>query len=91
MNLTVYGRLNIVALGAALSAVLVTLFVIYLLVALIFPEWPAAHGWIRLFSVAPISSGRVWVDGMVANVAFGWVSAIVLCLVYNSLIRRQSQ
>jgi len=78
--------LNIVALGWGLSAALVVLFVICLAVALVFPDWRASHGWIGLFSVAPTTSVRVWIDGIVFSI--GWVSGLVLGLVYNRLIRR---
>jgi hypothetical protein len=80
--------LDIVALGWGLSAALVVLFVICLAVALVLPEWRASHGWIGLFSVAPMTSVRVWIDGIVFSIVFGWVAAIVLGLVYNHLIRR---
>jgi hypothetical protein len=80
--------LNIVALGWGLSAALVVLFVICLAAALVFPDWRASHGWIDLFSVAPMTSVRVWIDGIVFSIVFGWVSAVVLGLVYNHLIRR---
>jgi hypothetical protein len=59
-----------------------------LLVALVWPDWQAAHGWIGLFSVAPMTSIRVWIDGIVFSIVFGWVAAVVLGLVYNALIRR---
>jgi hypothetical protein len=80
--------LDIVALGWGLAAALVVLFVICLAVALILPDWQAAHGWIGLFSVAPMTSIRVWIDGIVYSIIFGWISAVVLGLVYNALIRR---
>jgi len=80
--------LNIVALGGGLSAALVVLFVICLAVALVFPDWRASHGWIGLFSVAPTTSVRVWIDGIVFSIVFGWVTGLVLGLVYNRLIRR---
>jgi hypothetical protein len=83
-----YSLLNIVALGWGFSAALVVLFVICLAVALVFPDWRASHGWIGLFSVAPMTSVRVWIDGIVFSVVFGWVAGIVLGLVYNHLIRR---
>ena len=75
--------LNIIALGWGLSAALVVLFVICLAVALIFPDWPAAHGWVGLFSVAPLTSLRVWLDGIIFSIVFGWISAAVLGVVYN--------
>jgi hypothetical protein len=80
--------LNIVALGLGLSAALVALFIICLAVALVFPEWPASHGWIGLFSVAPMTSVRVWIDGIVFSIVFGWVTAVVFGLVYNRFITR---
>jgi hypothetical protein len=79
---------NIVALGWGLSAALVVLFVICLAVALVWPDWRASHGWIGLFSVAPMTSIRVWIDGIVFSIVFGWITAVVLGLVYNALIRR---
>jgi hypothetical protein len=83
--------LNIVALGWGLSAALVVLFVICLVAALLFPDLPAAQGWaawIALFSVSPITSMRVWIDGIGFSLVFGWVTAVVLGSVYNRLIRR---
>src|SRR5215813_738348 len=81
-------RFNVVALGLGLSAALVVLFVLCLLAALVMPGWPASHAWIGLFSVAPMNSARVWLDGIVFGVVFGWVAALVLGLVYNRAIRR---
>jgi hypothetical protein len=79
------GPLDIVALGWGLSAALVVLFVICLALALVLPEWRASHGWIGLFSVAPMTSVRVWIDGIVFSIVFGWVTGVALGLVYNGL------
>lgn len=79
---------NIVALGWALSSALVVLFVLCLLVAVLFPDLPATHAWVGLFSAAPLDSVRVWIDGIVFSVVFGWVTAAVLGAVYNRLIAR---
>jgi hypothetical protein len=81
-------RLDIVAFGWALSAALVVLFAACLVVALIIPEWQASHAWIRLFSVAPMNSVRVWIDGIVFSIVFGWIAAIVFGLIYNRLLNR---
>ena len=75
--------LDIIALGWGFSAALVVLFVICLAVALVLPEWRASHGWIGLFSVAPMTSVRVWIDGIVFSIVFGWVTGVVCGLVYN--------
>jgi hypothetical protein len=83
------GRLNIVALGWGLSAALVVLFVLCLVVALMLPGWPASHGWIGIFSVAPLTSLRLWFDGIVFSILFGWATATALGVVYNRVIDRQ--
>jgi hypothetical protein len=87
--------LNIVALGWAISAALIVLFVICMISSFVFPGLPAAQGWaawIALFSVTPtehpFTSPRVWFDGIAFSLVFGWVTAIVLGLVYNRVIRR---
>ena len=85
---TANSPLDVIALAWGLSAALVVLFVICLAVALVLPEWRASHGWIGLFSVAPMTSARVWIDGIVFSIVFGWVTGVVLGLVYNGLIRR---
>ncbi len=83
-----YSPLNVIALGWAVSASLVALFVICLAVALAVPQWPATHAWIGLFSVASPTSAKVWIDGIVFSAAFGWIAAVVLGLTYNRLIGR---
>ena len=80
--------LNIIALGWALLAALVVLFVICLAVALIVPEWKLTHAWVGLLSAAPMTSARVWIDGIVFSIVFGWVGAAIFGLVYNRLIRQ---
>ncbi len=94
MNTTqtsVNNPLNIVALGCALSAALIVLFLVCLVSALVFPDLPASQGWaawIALFSVSPITSVRIWIDGIGFSLVFGWVTAVIVGLVYNYLIRR---
>jgi hypothetical protein len=41
-----------------------------------------------LFSVAPMNSARVWIDGIVFSIVFGWAGAVILGLVYNRLMRQ---
>jgi hypothetical protein len=87
--------LNIVALGWAISAALVVLFVICMVAGFLFPDLPAAQGWlawIGLFSVTPsehpFTSVRVWIDGIGFSLVFGWVTTVVVGLVYNRFIGR---
>lgn len=89
----VYNPMNVVAAGWALSATFVALFLICLVLALIFPDWGTAQGWvawIALFSSAPITSARVWIEGIVFSIAFGWVSGVVFTLVYNYFVRSKA-
>jgi hypothetical protein len=80
--------LDMIALGWGLSATLVVLFVICVVAALVLPDWPASHRWVELFYLAPLTSLRVWMDGIVFSIVFGWISAVVLSLVYNRVIHR---
>jgi hypothetical protein len=80
--------LNVVALGWALSLALVALFVVSLVVALLFPDLGASHAWVGLFSAAPLDSFRVWIEGIIFSVVFGWITAGVFGTVYNRLIER---
>jgi hypothetical protein len=79
--------INIVALGTALSAALVALYVLCALAELIFPNLPLAHGWVALFSVRPVGTVANWLAGIVGSIAFGWITAVVLGLVYNKMER----
>jgi hypothetical protein len=79
--------INIVALGTALSAALVVLYVLCALAELVFPNLPLAHGWLALFSVHPVGTAANWFAGIVGSIAFGWITAIVLGLVYNAMDR----
>ena len=87
-NQTASAPFNVAALGWGLSAALVVLFVVCLVVALQFPDLPATHAWVGLFSAAPMTSVRVWIDGILFSVLFGWITAAVLGMVYNRLIAR---
>ena len=85
------GPVSVTALGCALSTALIVLFVLCLLIALVFPNLPATHAWVGLFSAAPLNSARVWFDGVLFSIVFGWVAAIVFGVVYNRVISRIAQ
>lgn len=84
-----HGRLSISGLGWGLSAALVALFVLCMLAAWFLPL-RAAHGWVALFSDAPLNSGNIWVEGLVWSVVIGWLIALVLGTIYNWLIARRA-
>jgi len=43
---------------------------------------------VGLFSAAPLDSSRVWIEGIIFSVVFGWITAGVFGTVYNRLIER---
>jgi hypothetical protein len=82
-------RLSINGLGWGVSAALVVLFVLCLLAALFLPL-RAAHGWVALFSDAPLGSTCLWVEGLLWSVAAGWLIALVFGTVYNWIVARRA-
>jgi hypothetical protein len=82
-------RLSISGLGWGFSAALVVLFVLCLLSALFLPM-RIAHGWVALFSDAPLRSTRVWIDGLVWSIVAGWLIALVFGTVYNWIVARRA-
>ena len=88
MSTKVYSPLNIVAFGWAMSLALIVLFVMCLVFAIAIPSWNVSHAWVGLFSTAPMTSARVWIEGVVYSFGFGWIAAAVIGLVYNRLIAR---
>jgi hypothetical protein len=84
-----YPRLSISGLGWGFSAALIVLFVLCLLAALFFPV-RLAHGWVALFSDAPLSSARLWVEGLIWSVVAGWLIALVFGTVYNWIVMRRA-
>ena len=74
------------AFGVATSAALVVLFVLCWLVATILPGLEgASHGWITLFTKAPVGSVRALIEGVIWSVIFGWIIAIVMVPIYNRI------
>jgi hypothetical protein len=45
----------------------------------------ASHGWIRLFTTAPETSGRALIKGVIWSIVFGWVVAAVMVPIYNKI------
>ncbi len=84
---TTYHPISITGLGWGFSVALVVLFVLCLLVGLFVPL-RVAHGWVALFSTAPMDSARVWVEGIAYSAIAGWVAAVVVGVVYNRIAAR---
>jgi hypothetical protein len=52
---------------------------------LLFPTASLAHNWLGLFSTAPVGSVAQLVEGVIWNVVFAWIAAIIFGVVYNRL------
>ena len=79
------GPVHIVALGCALTATFVLLYVLCFLAAVLFPNAALTHAWLGLYSTAPVGSVRGLVEGIIWNVVFAWIAAITFGATYNSL------
>jgi hypothetical protein len=78
--------INLGAFGVAASAALVVLFVLCWLVAALLPGFEgASHGWIALFTKAPVGSVRALIEGVIWSIIFGWIIAIVMVPTYNRI------
>ena len=75
-------------LGWSFSAMLLVLFVLFMLAALFMPL-RLAHGWVNLLSDAPIHSFRAWIEGLIWSVVLGWLVAVIFGTIYNWIVARR--
>jgi len=81
-----FAPIHLGAFGVATSTSLVVLFVLCWLVAAILPGLEgASHGWITLFTKAPVGSVRALIEGAIWSIIFGWIIAIVMAPTYNRI------
>jgi phosphate/sulfate permease len=50
----------------------------------------AAHGYVALFSAAPLGSPHMWVEGLIWSIVAGWLIAPVLGTVYYWIVVRRA-
>lgn len=73
--------------GIALGTSLAIQTALCWLVVLILPGWSLPHGWLALLSSAPIGSLTNGLVGIVVSFILGWLTAVILALVYNRLVK----
>jgi hypothetical protein len=44
-----------------------------------------SHGWITLFTKAPVGSVGALIEGVIWSIIFGWIIAIVIVPTYNRI------
>jgi hypothetical protein len=79
------GPVYIVPLGWGLTATFVVLFILCFLAALLFPNAELTHNWLSLYSTRPMGSAGQLIEGVIWNVVFAWIAAVIFGLVYNWL------
>jgi hypothetical protein len=60
------------------------------MLAALFVPVRLAHGYVTLFSDAPINSTRMWAEGLVWSVVIGWLIALVFGTIYNWIVARRA-
>jgi len=85
---TLHPRINGVAAGWALSAVVVVLFLICAAVALLWPTSAVGQGWVAAFATTPEGSITGFVEALLGTIAAAWLVAGVFVGVYNRLLAR---
>jgi len=82
-------RLSEVSVGFALAVTLVIVFVLCALAYAVAPGIQASHMWVNLFTAAPLGSVSAWVQGILANLVFGFVAGWVFASVYNKIATKK--
>lgn len=82
------GPVQVVPLGWGLTATFVVLFVLCFLAALAFPNVSLAHSWLGLFSTRELGSFGQLVEGVIWNVVFAWIAAVIFGPIYNWLAQK---
>lgn len=82
-----YLRLHVAAFGWALSGALIVAFVMCEFAALAFPGLQATHAWVAMFTMAPVGSLMSFLQGIGANLVFGWIVGAILAVIYNRIAK----
>lgn len=89
MALSITNRnLSPLAAAVGLSSTLLVLFVGCAILQMIAPGLQASHGWIGLFTTAPLASMQAWVEGLVSSIGFGIVGGTTFAYAYNTARRK---
>lgn len=74
--------------GFALGLTLVVIFALCAAAELVGPTAKLSHGWINLFTRAPVGSAREWIEGVVGSLVLGGVGGAVFAVIYNRFVPR---
>lgn len=74
--------------GVALAATLIVAYVLCAIAQIILPGAQFSHMWLQLFSAAPMGSGQMWVEGIIASAVVGFILGYVFAWFYNSFAKK---
>lgn len=77
--------LHALPFGFSLGAALAFLSALCWLAVLILPDVPLAHGWLGLFSAAPVSSVIAGLTAVTVSLGLGIVTGWLTATIYNGL------
>lgn len=80
--------LSPLTVAAALSITLLALFLFCVILRMVAPGLQVSHGWIAIFTTAPVTSMQAWVEGVLFSIFFGTVGGVTFALTYNYAQRR---
>lgn len=80
--------LSPLTVAAALSITLLALFLFCVILRMVAPGLQVSHGWIAIFTTAPVTSMQAWVEGVLFSIFFGTVGGFTFALTYNYAQRR---
>lgn len=75
------------AFGLSLAVSLALLTALCWLAVLLLPQGQLAHRWLGLFTAAPVETVRAGATALVISFAAGWLTAFVMSVTYNRLIK----
>lgn len=70
-------------MGVALAGTLGIIYVICALFIGMFPGPRFSHMWLQNFSVSPMGSGQMWLEGIIASLVVGFVAGYIFASLYN--------
>ena len=87
-NLIERRTLSLLGSSIAAGAALVVLFWLCALTQLVAPGIQAAHAWVGLFTLAPVTSPQAWLEGTFFSMVFGGIVGSVFAALHNAVSAR---
>jgi len=80
-------RLRAIPFALSFAVAMIIAYALCVAAALVLPGLPLAHGWVALFTTAPMGSGTSWLEGIVGSTWFGLLLGLVVATTYNLITK----